>query len=54
MLPISRRKIVLFEDEIESERKLKKEKDNKDLSSDIKKEMDKLNERLKILKRLMK
>ena len=37
-------KIKALEDEIESlKEKLKKEKDNKDLSSDIKKEIDKLN-----------
>ena len=45
-------KIKALEDEIESlKEKLKKEKDNKDLSSDIKKEMDKLNEKIKDLEK---
>ena len=45
-------KIKDLEDEIESlKEKLKKEKDNKDLSSDIKKEMDKLNEKIKDLEK---
>lgn len=45
-------KIKDLEDEIESlKEKLKKEKDNKDLSSDIKKEMDKLNEKIKELEK---
>ena len=45
-------KIKDLEDEIESlKEKLKKEKDNKDLSFDIKKEMDKLNEKIKDLEK---
>lgn len=45
-------KIKALEDEFESlKEKLKKEKDNKDLSSDIKKEMDKLNEKIKDLEK---
>lgn len=45
-------KIKALEDEIESlKEKLKKEKDNKDLSSDIKKKMDKLNEKIKNLEK---
>lgn len=45
-------KIKALEDEIDSlKEKLKKEKDNKDLSSDIKKEMDKLNEKIKDLEK---
>lgn len=47
-----KKKIKALEDEIESlKEKLKKEKDNKDLSSDIKKEMDKLNEKIKDLEK---
>ena len=45
-------KIKALEDEIESlKEKLKKEKDNKDLSFDIKKKMDKLNEKIKDLEK---
>ena len=49
---MQKNKIKDLEDEIESlKEKLKKEKDNKDLSSDIKKEMDKLNEKIKDLEK---
>ena len=45
-------KIKDLEDEIESlKEKLKKEKDHKDLSSDVKKEMDKLNKKIKDLEK---